>query len=168
MYLTGTQKWVTEVHFTYKPYNTLNKITRITRINGQAQSSWLKYYSEKCAVLVVDIVVGSDWATSICSKTYKKTILPQNSALKRCSRVETSQHRVLENTLNMGAILHGLKWFYLRRDAKACKHDVSQTWEVRMITWWMWRGHEPCNPCLSCTSNITLPQKGLRIFFDFY
>ena len=25
--------------FTYKPYNTLNKITMITRINGQAQSS---------------------------------------------------------------------------------------------------------------------------------
>ena len=28
-------------------------------INGQAQSSWLKYYSEKCAVLVVEIAVGS-------------------------------------------------------------------------------------------------------------
>ena len=30
----------------------------ITRINGQAQSSWLKYYSEKCAVLVVEIAIG--------------------------------------------------------------------------------------------------------------
>ena len=109
-----------------------------------------------------------DWATSICSKTYKKTLLPWNSALKRCSRVETPQHRVLENTLNMGSILHGLKWFYSRRDTKACKHNASQMWEVRTITWWMWCGNEPCNPCLSRTSDITLPWKGLRIFLDFY
>ena len=39
--------------------NTLNKIAMITQINGQAQSSWLKYYSEKCAVLAVEIEVGS-------------------------------------------------------------------------------------------------------------
>ena len=41
-------------------------------------------------------------------------MLPRNSALKRCSRVETPQHRVLENTLNMGSILHGLKQFYVQ------------------------------------------------------
>ena len=38
--------------------NTLDKIAMITRITGQAQSSWLKYHSEKCAVLVVEIAVG--------------------------------------------------------------------------------------------------------------
>ena len=44
--------------FRYKPYSTLNKIAMITKI-GQAQSTWLKYYSEKCAVLVVEIAVSS-------------------------------------------------------------------------------------------------------------
>ena len=127
----------------------------IIRINGQAQSSWLKYYSEKCAVLVVEIAVGSQTGPlQYARKPIKKTILPQNSALKRCSRVETPQHRVLENTLNMGSILHGLKWFYLRQDAKVCKHDASQMREVRTITWWMWRGHKLCNPCLSHTSDM--------------
>ena len=147
----------------------LNKITMITRINGQAQSSWLKYYSEKCAVLVVEIAVSSQTGPlQYAQKPIKKTILPQNSVLKRCSRVETPQHRVLESILNMGSILHQLKWFYSRQDAKACKRDASQMREVRAITWWMCHGHKPCNPCLSRTSDITLPQKGLRIFFDFY
>ena len=51
----------------------------------------------------------ADQATSICSKPIKKTILPRNSALKRCSRVETPQHRVLENTLNMGSYFSWIK-----------------------------------------------------------
>ena len=70
---------------------------------------------------------------------------------------------MLENTLNMGSILHGLEWFYLRRDVNACKRDASQMREVRTITWWMWCGHKLYNPCLSRTSDITLPQEGLRI-----
>ena len=139
-----------------KPYSTFNKIAMIIRINGQAQSSWLKYYSEKCAVLVVEIAVGLQTRPlQYAWKLIKKTILPQNSVLKRCSRVETPQHRVLENTLNMGSILHGLKWFYSRWDAKVCKRDASQMQEVRTIMWWMWHGYEPCNhvfhaPLISC------------------
>ena len=51
----------------------------------------------------------TDWATSICSKPIKKTTLPQNSALKTCSRVETPQDSVLENTLNMGSYFTWIK-----------------------------------------------------------
>ena len=114
----------------------------IIRINGQSPVQLIKVlFWEMCSLGSRNCGQFADWATSICSKTYKKTILPRNSALKRCSREETPQHRVLENTLNMGSILHGLEWFYSRWDVKACKRDTSQTREVRMITWWMWREH---------------------------
>ena len=54
---TLLKMWIFSI-FTYKPYYTLNKITMTVSINGQAQFSWLKYYSEKCTVLVVEIAVG--------------------------------------------------------------------------------------------------------------
>ena len=82
----------------------------------------------------------ADRATSICSKTYKKTILPRNSALKRCSRVETPQHRVLENTLNMGSILHGLKTvlFETKREGVQTRREPdarSQNDHVVNVAW---------------------------------
>ena len=52
--------------------NTLNKIAIITRINEQAQSSWLKYYSEKSAVLVVEIAVGSQTGPLQYAQNLKK------------------------------------------------------------------------------------------------
>ena len=82
----------------------------------------------------------ADWATSICSKTYKKTILPQNSALKRCSRVETPQHRVLENTLNRGYYFTWTKTILFKARHKGmqtqCKPDIrSQDDHMVNVAW---------------------------------
>ena len=74
----------------------------ITRINGQAQCSLLKYYSERCVVLVVEIVVGAQnrplqYPQNLYQREHYHEIVHY-----RFSTAETPQHMVLENTLNMG------------------------------------------------------------------
>ena len=81
-----------------------------------------------------------DWATSICLKTYKNTIPPQNGALKRCSRVETPQHRVLENTLNMGSYFTWIKMIVFKEKHKGVqmRHEPdarSQNDHVVSVVW---------------------------------
>jgi hypothetical protein len=49
----------------------------------------------------------------------------------RCFRVETPQHRVLENTLNMGIYYQRIKFINTTKDVYASRCDVSQTHEVR-------------------------------------
>jgi hypothetical protein len=49
----------------------------------------------------------------------------------RCFRVETPQHRVLENTLNMGIYYQRIKFINTMKDVYANKCDASQTREVR-------------------------------------
>jgi hypothetical protein len=49
----------------------------------------------------------------------------------RCFRVETPQHRVLENTLNMGIYYQRIKFINATKDAYANKCGASQTREVR-------------------------------------
>jgi hypothetical protein len=49
----------------------------------------------------------------------------------RCFKVETPQHRVLGNTLNMGIYYQRIKFINTTKDAYANKCDASQTHEVR-------------------------------------
>ena len=82
----------------------------------------------------------TDQATSICSKPIKKRTLSQNSALKGCSRVETPQHRVLENTLNMGSYFTWIKMILLEARHKGmqmqCEPDVrSQNNQMVNVAW---------------------------------
>ena len=81
----------------------------------------------------------ADQPTSICSNPIKKTTLPQNSALKRCSRVET-QHRVLENTLNMGSCFTWIKMilFKTKREGVQTRREPdarSQNDHVVNVAW---------------------------------
>ena len=102
-------------------------------------------------------VVGSDGEGRVmerggnCSRftdwPIKKTILPWNSALKRCSGVETPQHRVLENTLNMGSYFTWIRmiviWDEMQRHANA-------TW-ARCE-----KSEQSCGECGMCTSHVTM------------
>ena len=86
----------------------------------------------------------ADRATSICSKTYKKTTLPWNSALKRCSRVETLQLRVLENTLNMGSYFTWIKMILFKTRCKGVQTQPQKS-------------EQSCGECGVGTSHVTIP-----------
>ena len=63
------------------------------------------------------------WSASHCFANLLLKYYSQNSALKRCSRVETPQHRVLENTLNMA---YYFTWIIMILFEARCKGVQTQ------------------------------------------